>query len=92
MEQTKNFFGRSIIIVIFLMFFYEKFTSNISTTIGHLYCGKDYMKKVNGIAGDPSCGFKIDMYLSATLVLLLILGIVLSISSNHQKKDKKEFS
>jgi hypothetical protein len=87
MKETKKTFGMLIIIVAFLIFLYEKLTGSISTMLGHLYCGENYMKKVNGIIGDPSCGFNIDMYLSASLILLFIVGIGLFISSDPKKEN-----
>jgi len=90
MKQIQKSFGKLISISAFLMFIYEKLTSSISTMLYRLYCGKD--KKFNDIVGDPSCHFNLDMYLSATFILLFILGMVLAILADREKKYEKVFS
>lgn len=92
MKQIKKNFGKFISISAFLMFLYEKLTSSISIMLCRLYCGKDCMKKVNDIVGDSSCHFNLDMYLSASFILLFILGMVISILADREKKYEKVFS
>jgi len=92
MKQIQKKFGKLISISAFLMFIYEKLTSSISTMLCSLYCGKDCIKKSNDIVGDPSCHFNLDMYMSASFILLFILGMVISILADCEKKYERVFS
>ena len=92
MKQIQKSFGKLISVSAFLIFLYEKLTSSISTMLCRLYCGKDCMKKVNDIVGDSSCHFNVDMYLSASFILLFILGMVISILADREKKHEKIYS
>ncbi|MBT5795668.1 MAG: hypothetical protein HOI10_12505 [Deltaproteobacteria bacterium] len=44
-------------------------------------CGDLYLRPVNGILGDLSCGFNADMHFTALMFLVLITGIALIIIS-----------
>ncbi|MEA3292493.1 MAG: hypothetical protein U9Q71_09370 [Pseudomonadota bacterium] len=57
----------------------DRFTRVISTFLGKLACGDCYLQAVDGVIGDVSCGFNADMYLTASLVFVLIVGAILFI-------------
>ena len=59
----------------------DRVTNSISTFIGEIICGDTYMCPVDGIVGDCSCGFNTDLHLTFSLVVTLIFGFLLYISS-----------
>ena len=84
--------GRVGIVTIFTALFawtVERTTQVISTAPGKLFCGDRYMKPVDGIVGDPSCGFNTDMYLSLSLAIIFVLGLVLYILSKKQAASEQ---
>ena len=66
----------------------DRTTYAITHFLGEYFCDDRYLQAVDGVVGDISCGFNIDMYLSFSLLLLFILGILLYISSKKLRKDK----
>lgn len=56
----------------------------LESAIGRLKCGDRYLKSVDGIAGDVSCGFNIDMFLSALGIFLFLVGAVLSLTTHFR--------
>ena len=64
----------------------DRTTLSVSTFFGKVYCKEDYLKAVDGISGDVSCGFKTDMYLASILFVLLIIGIIILVISKKKEK------
>lgn len=58
--------------------------STLPAFFGRLVCGDSYMQPVNGILGDVSCGFNIDMYLVTFMTISLFIGIFLVFTSRSQ--------
>jgi len=79
--------GLLIIILSILVFTVDRMTQFVSTFLGKLICGDRYLQAVNGVVGDASCGFNMDMYLSACLLGLFIIGLVLVIISRNDTGD-----
>ncbi len=48
-----------------------------SDVLGRLVCGRHYLQPVNGVVGDGSCGFNMDMYLAAFLLPAGVAGVIL---------------
>lgn len=69
--------GKSLIIISFVIWTIDFLTSIFSTLIGEMICGDEYMCPVEGIVCDKSCGFNTDMHLSLFLLILMLLGIIL---------------
>ena len=65
----------------------DRTTLSVSTFFGKVYCKEDYLKAVDGISGDVSCGFKTDMYLASILFVLLIIGIIILVISKKKRKN-----
>jgi hypothetical protein len=77
--MTKRNIGITLLFVSILMWAIGRFTQLNSEFIGKLYCGDRYMKPVDGIVGDVSCGFNADMYLVAFLFAVFLIGVLLLI-------------
>ncbi len=77
-------FAMVLIVGSLLTWVLEKSSQQVSTAIGKLRCGDRYMQAVDGIVGDPSCGFNDDLYIASLLLILLLSGFVLYITA---KKD-----
>ena len=88
--MEKRNIGILAISVSLLVWLVDKLTNTVSATLGRMIYGDRYIQTANGMIGDPSCVFNINMYLAYTLSTVLILGIVLYISS-HQRESVKEF-
>lgn len=66
-----------------IAFMIDRFSHVISNTLGRLFCGNKYLQPVNGVFGDPSCGFNADMYLTAFLFAIFVVGLVVLITSQN---------
>ena len=69
--------GKSLMIFSFVVWVIDSLTHLLSTLIGRMVCGDEYMCPVDGIVCDKSCGFDTDMHLSLALLILMLLGAVL---------------
>ena len=76
--------GITLIIGALLLWMVEKSTQNISLILGKMRCGDHYMQAVDGIVGEQSCGFNDDVYVASTLLVLLLTGFVLRITSKPE--------
>ena len=85
--MEKKTVGSFFILFSLLVWLIDRLTHAISTMLGKIMCDDRYMKPVDGIAGDSSCGFNIDMHLAYSLFSILILGIVLYISSTKENLE-----
>ena len=81
-EQKKKM-GLIIMTVAFVIWIADRFSHIVSTTMGQMVCGDTYMKAVDGVVGDCSCGFNTDMHLAFVLVTVMVLGFILIISSKR---------
>jgi len=63
------------------LYMVERLSHALSNLLGKSICGETYMQPVDGIIGDTSCGFNMDMYLSTGLIISFVLGILLFIAS-----------
>ena len=76
-----------MIVLSILVFAVDRLTQSISTFFGKLICGERYLQAVNGVVGDASCGFNMDMYLSICLLGVFIVGLILVIISRNDTGD-----
>ena len=81
--EQKEKTGLIIMTVAFVIWIADRFSHIVSTTIGKMICGDTYMKAVDGVVGDCSCGFNTDMHLAFVLVTVMVLGFILIISSKR---------
>ena len=82
--MTKKGVGISLIITSILVWMIDRFTQVISSFIGEIYCRDRFMKPVDGIVGDLSCGFNADIYLVAVLFGVFLLGVMLLIFAKRR--------
>jgi phage shock protein PspC (stress-responsive transcriptional regulator) len=80
--------GIVLIVLSIIIFVIDRFSHSISNELRKIICGDQYLKPVNGVTGDVSCGFNADMYLVAFLFVVLVAGGVLFIFS-AKKTDNK---
>ena len=73
--------GILLIVGSFLVLVVDRLRDTVSTILENIIFGNSKMQVVNGIGGDHSYGLNIDMHLERSLVVILILGILLYISS-----------
>ena len=60
----------------------DRFSGNlISTGIGKWLCGDQYMQLVDGVLSPQSCGFHTDLHLTGLLLLALVVGILLTLTT-----------
>lgn len=83
MNSKMKLIGKVIVICSIVGFAVERFSQVLSALLAKVICGDRYMQPINGGIGDLSCGFNTDMYLTASLVLSLIIGLVLIFSKNE---------
>jgi hypothetical protein len=83
-HMTKKSIGLTLIIASVMVWLIDRITQFFSTLIGEIYCGDRYMKPVEGIVGDFSCGFNADIYLTVSLFALFLIGILLFFSTKHR--------
>ncbi len=69
--------GITIIFLSVLIFTIERLTQSISTLLGKFICGDRYLQPVNGVVGDMSCGYNIDIYLTSMLLGIIVNGVML---------------
>ena len=82
--MTKRKLGIITVLFSSLLLFVNRFTTVISDFFGKIFCGEEYMQTVNGIVGDNSCGFNIDMYVALILTVATIFGIILIFTSKKK--------
>ena len=77
--MTKKSIGITLIFASIMGWLIDRLTQVNSSLIGEIYCGNRYMKPVDGIVGDLSCGFNADIYLAALLFVMFLIGVLLFI-------------
>lgn len=77
--------GLGLIISSLSVLLVDRISSIISTYLGKLYCGEQYMQPVDGVVGNLSCGFNADMYLVIVLLVVLLMGIIIFRFHSKQK-------
>ncbi len=73
-SRTMRKTGILLIGVSMILFLIDRFSHALSDILGKIICGDQYLKPVNGVSGDISCGFNADMYLVAFLFVVLVAG------------------
>ena len=81
---NKKVMGIFTITLSLFVWMLDRMTQDISTMLGKVICGEHYTHVINGMMGDTSCKFHIEMHLAYTLFTVLVLGIVLYISSRKE--------
>ncbi|MBU0766503.1 hypothetical protein KKF55_01810 [Patescibacteria group bacterium] len=79
-SMQKREIGKILIIGSLILWLIDRFSLIISTFLGKMYCGDQYMQSIDGSVGDVSCGFNTDIYLAVCLLIVLIIGITLIIT------------
>jgi hypothetical protein len=82
--KQKRTTGLILMTVAFFIWIVDRFSHIVSTTMGQMICGDTYMKAVDGVVGDCSCGFNTDMYLTAILFALMLIGVILYLFSKRE--------
>ena len=82
--KQKRTTGLILMTVAFFIWIVDRFNHIVSTTMGQMICGDTYMKAVDGVVGDCSCGFNTDMYLTAILFVLMLIGVILYLFSKRE--------
>jgi hypothetical protein len=80
----RGIIGILLIVGSFLVLFVDRLRDTVSTILENIIFGNSKMQVVNGIGGDSSYGLNMDMHLERSLVVILILGILLYISSRKE--------
>ncbi len=83
-RKVKRNIGLRLIQVTLLLWIIDLTTKAVSSIVGHIICGEDYLCPVDGVICDRSCGFNTDMHLAFVFTTLLILGLALFISSKEK--------
>ncbi len=71
------------------MWLTDRLTDIISTMLGKTICGDRYMQAVDGMIGDPSCRFNIDMHFTFSLIIVFLFGVLLYIASVRETMQGK---
>lgn len=88
--MRKKTIGRFFILLSLLVWLTDRLTHAISAMLGKIICGDQYMQFVDGMVGDFSCGFNIDMHLAYSLFTLFLLGILLYYSSLKETVQRED--
>ena len=88
--KQKRTTGLILMTVAFFIWIVDRFSHIVSTALGQMICGDTYMKAVDGVVGDCSCGFNTDMYLTAVLFVLMLLGFVLYLYFKSEKSASED--
>ena len=92
-ESAKNKYvyrgtiGILLIIISFLILVVEMFTHSVSTILDQMIFAEHKMQIVYDIVGDKFYGLNTDMHLERSLVVMLVLGILLYISSRKETEN-----
>ena len=76
--MIKKKLGLILTVSSILFWFIDRFSSIISTNYSRIFCGDLYVQPMNGLLGDFSCGFNVDMHFTDLMFLFLITGIALN--------------
>ena len=82
--MTKRKIGIFLIVSSLFIWVIERASLTVSNFLGKLYCGYQYMKPVDNIIGDVSCGFNADMYLTAFLFITMLIGTLLLFTNQNK--------
>ena len=88
--KQKKKMGLILMVLAFFIWILDRFSHIVSTTLGQMICGDSYMKIVDGVVGDCSCGFNTDMYLTTVLFVLMLFGFVLYLSFKSEKSASED--
>jgi hypothetical protein len=66
------------------LYMVERLSHVLSNLLGKNICSDAYMRPVDGVIGDASCGFNMDRYLSTGLIISFVLGVLLFIASTRK--------
>ncbi len=83
-QKLKKTIGVGLIQVSLLLWIIDLATKAVSSIIGQIICGEDYLCPVDGVVCDRSCGFNTDMHLAFVFTSMLIFGLALFISSKEK--------
>jgi len=83
-QKLKRTVGLRLIQVSLMLWIIDLTTKAISSMVGYMTCGEDYLCPVDGVVCDRSCGFNTDMHLAFVFTTLLIFGLALYISSKER--------
>ena len=79
--------GILLIVGSLLVLAVDRLRDTVSTILENIIFGNSKMQLVNGIGGDHSYGLNMDMHLERSLIVIMILGIVLYISSKKETES-----
>jgi hypothetical protein len=88
--------GLSLVLVSVLTLIAERLSGWwLSSQLARLWCADSYLRQIDGILSEQSCGFDADMYLAAACLLLLLVGVGMLISaqltaSRHRLKSHEK--
>lgn len=82
--MNKRSIGILLIIAALITVLVNRSSSILSDFFGKLACGDSYMQPINGILGDASCGFNMDMYIATFSIISLLIGIILVFISRNK--------
>ena len=83
-RKLKRIIGLCLIQVSLLLWIIDLTTKAVSSIVGYIICGEDYLCLVDGVVCDRSCGFNTDMHLAFVFTTMLIFGLALFISSKEK--------
>ena len=82
-------FAVMMIISSMTLLFFENMTGVPSRLLCDEVCGKSYLPSLEPKIIDTSCNFRTDMYLSFSLVLLFVFGMVITILLGRRSIDEQ---
>lgn len=76
--------GILLIISSLLVLVMDRLTHSVSAILDQMIFGDSKIQAVNSVVGNYSYGLNMDMHLERSLIVILILGILLYISSRKE--------
>lgn len=75
MKNNKKM-GYIILITTLVVLIIERISNIFSSLLGKVACGELYLKEIDGVLSELSCGFDFDMYISSVLIIMFLIGFI----------------
>ena len=65
----------------------DRSTGLLTDSMGTICCGEDYLRPIDGIVSESSCGFDTDIYLSLALLSSFSLGALFTLAGYQRARS-----
>lgn len=80
--------GNTLMVAALVIYAIEQLTRNlVSSALGQLYCGDQYLSEGGFPIWEKSCGFEMDLYLAVLLLVLLFSGLCMRLLARYRATE-----